>query len=91
MRRDKPSVTEDPIVSTLAKLTWPMIFGMMGVVIFNLVDTIYVGMIGVNELAAIGFAFPVIMLVRGVSAGMGIGTASVFSRMIVSKERSGRK
>lgn len=64
-----------------------MIFGMLGMVVFNLVDTIYIGMVGVDELAAIGFAFPVVMFIRSITAGMGIATASVFSRIIVSQEK----
>ena len=81
-------LTEGPITSALAKLTWPMILGMLGMVIFNLTDTYFIGKIGVDELAAIGFTFPVIMIIVSISMGMGIGTASLISRMIVSEKKS---
>lgn len=84
----KANLTEDPIVPTLAKLTWPMIFGMLGSVLFNLADTFFIGKVGVDELAAIGFTFPAIMFVSSIAGGIGIGTASLFSRILVSKEKS---
>jgi len=88
MQKRNKILTEGPITSALAKLTWPMILGMLGMVIFNLTDTYFIGKIGVNELAAIGFTFPVIMLIASISMGMGIGTASLISRMIVSEKIS---
>ena len=88
MQKRNKILTEGPIGSMLVKLTWPMILGMLGMVIFNLTDTFFIGKVGVDELAAIGFTFPVIMLISSISMGMGIGTASLISRMIVSEKRS---
>lgn len=83
----KRDLTKGPIVPLLAKLTWPLIFGMAGMVVFNMVDTFWVGKLGVSELAAIGFTFPVIMLISSLAMGLGIGTASLISRMIVKESR----
>lgn len=88
MQERNKILTEGPITSTLAKLTWPMILGMLGMMIFNLTDTYFIGKVGVDELAAIGFTFPVVMLIASISMGMGIGTASLISRMIVSEKKS---
>lgn len=88
MQKRNKILTEGPITLALAKLTWPMVLGMLGMVIFNLTDTYFIGKIGVDELAAIGFTFPVIMLIVSISMGMGIGTASLISRMIVSEKKS---
>jgi len=88
MQERNKILTEGPITSALAKLTWPMVLGMLGMVIFNLTDTYFIGKVGVDELAAIGFTFPVVMLIASVSMGMGIGTASLISRMIVSEKIS---
>ncbi len=63
----KKDLTRGPIVPLLVKLTWPMFFGMAGMVIFNMVDTFWVGRLGVNELAAIGFTFPVIMMIASLA------------------------
>jgi len=80
-------LTKGPIIPLLARLTWPMIFGMAGMVIFNMIDTFWVGKLGVPELAAIGFTFPVIMTVSSVAMGLGIGTTSLISRMIHKESR----
>ena len=80
-------LTKGRIAPLLAKLTWPMIFGMAGMVIFNMVDTCWVGRLGVSELAAIGFTFPVIMMISSIAMGLGIGTGSLISRMIVKEPK----
>ncbi len=87
MKRGKISLTEGKIAPGLIRLTWPMIFGMMGMVAFNLADTYFIGKVGVNELAALGFSFPVVMLVNSISLGMGIGTSSLISRSIGGSNR----
>lgn len=81
-------LTKGPIIPLLVKLTWPMMFGVMGMVVFNMVDTFYVGRLGTAELAAIGYTFPVVMIVSSLAMGMGIGTASLISRMIHNEEKS---
>jgi len=47
------NLTGGNIKNQLITLTWPMLFGMMGMVIFNLVDTYFIGKLGVRQLAAI--------------------------------------
>jgi len=42
-------LTQGPIIPLLTKLTWPMLFGMMGMVVFNMVDTFYVGRLGTAD------------------------------------------
>ncbi|MCK4694684.1 MAG: MATE family efflux transporter, partial [Candidatus Cloacimonetes bacterium] len=59
-----------------------MIFAMMSMVAFNLVDTFYVGKLGTNELAALSFTFPVILVVVSIALGLGMGTSAVISRAI---------
>ncbi len=78
----KAQLTEGPVGKTLARLTLPMIFGILGMVAFNLVDTFYVGQLGTNELAAISFTFPVILVLNSLSMGIGIGASAVISRAI---------
>ena len=87
MKKDSKKILDGPIIPILAKLTWPMIFGMLGMIVFNLVDTYYIGKVGVEELAAIGFTFPVIMFISSISMGIGIGTSSLISRTFVSEEK----
>jgi putative MATE family efflux protein len=80
--RGKAVLTEGPVGKLLVKLTMPMIVGIIGIVIFNLTDTFYVGRLGINELAALSFTFPVVLVVMSLAFGVGIGTSAVVSRAI---------
>ena len=73
---------EGPIPGTLAKLTGPMVLGILGMVALNLVDTFFVGQLGSRELAAMSFTFPVIMVIGSISIGLGVGASSLISQAI---------
>ncbi len=73
---------EGSIQKTLIKLTIPMILGTLGIVIFNLTDTYFVGQLGTNHLAALSFTFPVVMVISSIAMGLGIGASAVISRAI---------
>ncbi len=75
-------LTEGAIGSTLLRLSLPMIGGLLGIVAFNLVDTFFVGRLGPLRLAAMGFTFPVVLVVNSVALGLGTGAAAVISRAI---------
>ena len=79
---DKNHITTGSVTKKLISLTIPMVFGMISMVIFNLIDTFYVARLGTEELAAMGFTFPIVMVVTSVSLGFGIATSSVVSRAI---------
>ncbi|MFH1864288.1 MAG: MATE family efflux transporter, partial [Candidatus Eisenbacteria bacterium] len=66
----------------LARLTAPMILGMVGIHLFHLVDTFFVGRLGTQELAAMSFTFPVVFVIQGMSLGLGLGASAVISRAI---------
>jgi len=91
MRKINKNLTKGNIKKQLVRLTWPMLLGMIGMVIFNLVDTYFIGKLGVHQLAAIGFTFPVIMFINGLSQGIGIGTSSLISRNIIVEHRDNVK
>lgn len=61
-------------------LALPSIAGMFSFVIFNLTDTYFVSKLGTNALAAMGFTFPVVMIVGAISSGISMGAASLLSR-----------
>ena len=78
----KNHLTEGPVVKKLFLLTVPMIFGMLSMVLFNLVDSFFVSRLGVEQLAAMGFTFPIVMLVASIALGFSVATASVVSNAI---------
>ena len=73
---------DGPVGSTLLRLAAPMVLGLVAVVLFNVVDTFWVGRLGARELAAMSFTFPVVFLIMSIAMGMGIGVTSVVSRVI---------
>ena len=73
---------EGPVQKTLIRLTLPMVLGTLGMVIFNLSDTFFVGQLGTNQLAALSFTFPVVLIVSSLAMGLGIGASAVISRAI---------
>lgn len=85
--KHKAILLDGPVGPTLIKLTLPMIIGMLGIVIFNLVDTFFVGRIGTTELAAMSFTLPVVMLQGSISMGLGVGASAVIARAIGQKNK----
>ena len=64
---------------TLLRLAAPMMVGIAAVLFFNLVDTFWVGQLGAMELAAMGFTFPVVMVVTNLTIGLSIGSSAVLA------------
>ena len=79
---NKALLVEGSIGKILVTLTIPMIFGMVGIIAFNLVDTFFVGRLGTRELAALSFTFPVVMVIGSLALGLGTGASAVISRAI---------
>lgn len=81
----KGDLTKGPILNHLIRLSVPMIWGILAIVSFQLVDTYYISLLGTEYLAAISFTFPVTMTVFSLIIGLGIGMSSVLSRKIGAK------
>ncbi len=77
-----PVLVQGDVKRTLISLAVPMMFALVSMLAFNLIDTIYVGWLGPDELAAMSFTFPVVYLVSSIALGIGIGATSVISRSI---------
>lgn len=75
-----------PTASTLLRLTGPMVVGIAAIVFFNLVDTFWVGQLGPLPLAAMGFTFPVTMVVSNLCIGLSIGASTVIAQAIGAAE-----
>jgi putative MATE family efflux protein len=73
---------DGPIAPTLIRMAVPMAFGMLALVLFNIVDTVFVGRLGADRLAAMSFTFPVTFLAMSVTIGLGVGTNTAVSRAI---------
>jgi len=76
------NLLEDPVAETIKRMTIPMIYGMILLMTFNLVDTFFVGLLGTQPLAAISFTFPITFTVISLTIGLGIGTSAVIAKAL---------
>lgn len=83
----KGDLTTGSIFKRLIALALPMMVGMVGMMVFNLVDTYFVGKLGKSELAAMSFTFPVVMFKGTLAMGLGIGASAVISQAIGRKDK----
>jgi len=73
----------DHIGRLLVKLTLPAFMGMFVMTLYNVVDTIFIGQyVGPLGIAALSIVFPIQMLSMGIGQMMGMGGASLISRLI---------
>jgi len=80
--KNQIDLLKDPVPQTLKKMTVPMIYGMILLMAFNLVDTFFVSLLGTQPLAAISFTFPITFTVISLTIGLGIGTAAVIGKLL---------
>ncbi|RFA29187.1 MATE family efflux transporter [Alkalilimnicola ehrlichii] len=75
-------LVRDGLGRSLFRMTWPMIFGVLSLMTVHLVDSAFVGQLGVDPLAALGFTLPVMQLMIGMQVGIGIATTALISRAL---------
>ena len=85
------NLLEDPVAPTLKSMTIPMIYGMILLMTFNLVDTFFVGLLGTEPLAAISFTFPITFTVISLTIGLGIGTSAVIAKALGKGDKASAK
>ncbi|MBP3950356.1 MATE family efflux transporter [Bacillus suaedae] len=73
----------EPIPKLLRSLSIPAMIGMFVMAFYNVVDTIFISYgVGIDAVAGVTLAFPIMMIMMAVSAALGIGGASVISRRL---------
>jgi putative MATE family efflux protein len=82
MESRQARLTQGSVGRHLVDMTVPVLFGIFMMMGQSFVDMWFVGRVGVRELAALSFAFPVLMVVTSVAIGLGAGTSSVVARAI---------
>ncbi len=76
-----------PIPSAVAKLSIPMVFSSLVMVIYNMADTYFVGMLNNPvENAAVALAAPVMLAFNAINNLFGVGTSSMMSRALGRKD-----
>lgn len=80
----RPDLLNAPIRPTLVRMTIPMMFGIVSLMLFNLADIWFVAQLGTEPMAALAFTFPVSFSVVSLAIGLGIGTSATLARLIGS-------
>lgn len=70
----------------LLTMTWPMLFGILSLMTFQLADSAFIGQLGRDPLAALGFTLPMQQLIIGLQVGLGIATTAILSRTLGAGE-----
>lgn len=78
-RLDKFSyITEGPIMQSMIKLALPIMISQLMQTLYNLADTLWVGKVGAEAVAAVSVSFPIVFLMIAVASGLTIaGTALI--------------
>ena len=72
----------------LWQLSLPMMFGMAVQAIYMLVDTAFIGKwVGGTALASLGYIFPFLFILMGITFGLGSGATAVISQYIGAKDK----
>ncbi len=68
-------------------MAFPMLAGTFAMTAYNLADTWFVARLGTQPLAAMGFSFPVVVLLAFIAGGIGSGVTTLASHALGRKDR----
>ncbi len=71
-----------PIGKLMMSMSLPAMFSMIINALYNIIDSIFVGMVGESALTAVTLIFPMQMLMISVGVGTGVGLNSLISRRL---------
>lgn len=78
--KNKINVLEGNISRHMFRLAIPSIGAMCAMTVYNLTDTYFVSKLGTEALAAMGFTFPIILMIGAISSGISMGAGSLLAR-----------
>ena len=82
MASPQARLTHGSVGRHLVDMAVPVLFGIFTMMGTAFADMWFIGRVGDRELAALSFAFPILMIVTSVAIGLGAGTSSVVARAI---------
>lgn len=77
-------MAQTPVFRLLITMALPMMLSMMIQALYNIVDTMFIGMLENRDAAtqALGYAYPIQMLLVALGVGVGIGVNALLSRRL---------
>jgi len=82
MASERPTYTRGSIAKVMFSTALSMVPGTLAISGYNIVDTYFVGRLGTRPLAAMGFTFPVVMMVGCVYHGLGGGVMTPVAQFL---------
>ncbi|WP_018247532.1 MATE family efflux transporter [Orenia marismortui] len=73
-------IIEGPVLSSIFKLSLPIMVSQFMQTLYNLADTLWVGRIGANAVAAISISFPIMFLMVSIGIGLTIAGTSLIAQ-----------
>jgi len=83
----RPGYTEGPVGRLMLHSALPMLAGTLSISGYNLVDTYFVGQLGRDPLAAMGYTFPVAMFIGCIYHGLGGGATTPVAQYLGAGRR----
>lgn len=68
-------------------MAMPIIAGMMVQTLFNVVDIMFIGWLGSDEVTAVAFVSPLFFIIIGLGVGIGTGTTATIAQYIGQKDK----
>lgn len=75
-----------PNLKLVIRKTLPIMFGLFAIMLVQLVDSIFIGMLGVNELAVQGITLPFQSLLIAIQVGFGVTATAIIARALGAKQ-----
>jgi len=74
---------------SLIKLALPIVIAMTVQILYNFVDTAFVGRLGAESIAALTLSFPIFFIMMSLAVGLSTGMSSRISRFLGEKNKEG--
>ena len=84
---ESENLTEGSISRHIVRLSGVMIVGFIAMTLAQLVEIFYLGVVGLDALAAITYSFPLTMSLTAFIRGIGIGASSIVARALGEANR----
>ncbi|MCK4445054.1 MAG: MATE family efflux transporter, partial [Thermoplasmata archaeon] len=78
-------IVSGPIVKTLVILSWPIMLTHLFQIMYNLIDTYWLGKISVEAVAAPTLAWPMVFLLISIAGGLSVAGVSLVSQYVGAK------
>ena len=79
-KKGSVDLTQGSVPKHILRMLLPFWLAILAMMSAGVVDTIYLGRLSTNALAAVAFCFPIIFLGNSINIGIGAGTLSAISR-----------